>query len=196
MGNITKVSLWLVINNSCTFHSKPFFAFGVILLTNRQTRAVTSPPPLVEVIIGSPHWLLNDIVVSERPECIAALSFAGRRSLKIWKVHFFIGLISFPPGVSSLWSIYTISRLAQTQNCIPIGVNPPRHWRRLLPGATFCRLISAGKTVLSPSSGGTQALLTVAGPLKGAGFVCQEVAEALSHRAKWLEHMLSDWAYE
>lgn len=39
---------------------------------------------------------------------------------------------------------------------------------------------------------GTPAPLTVATPLKGAGVVCEEVAKALSHLTKWLEHMLSD----
>lgn len=99
-------------------------------------------------------------------ECIAALSFVGRRLLKIWK-HFHWPHF-FPPGVLSQWTIYPITRYAQTRTSFQSAQNLANTGGVSLPGAKqvvhFPGWLQARKQFFRHR--GTQAPLTVAASAK------------------------------
>lgn len=100
-------------------------------------------------------------------ECIAALSFVGRRLLKIWKLHLhFHWPHFFPTRRLSLWSIYPITLHAQTS--FQSALNLANTGGVSLPGAKqvvhFPGWLQAGKQFFRHR--GTQAPLTVAASAK------------------------------
>lgn len=141
---------WTIINISCKLHSNTFIAFWLVLLPvkHRQTPAVTSPPPLAEAIIASPHWLLNCIIVQchwnadQHFHLSADACWSSENCTFHWP-HF------NSTRRFSLWSIYTITLHAPTQtpvhsypsNTLPNtgGVSLPGTINRLLIFQADCK---------------------------------------------------------